>query len=963
MAEYVDTVLEDLLKGIYKAPDQGSYTPTLVVGLGGTGIKVLRTLKKCLYHYSEQRIKLLGIDSDDGENRKFPELPSLNDGELCILNQDVAIRALARSDAGFPDYKHIDEFLPDTFENYTGIRQTVREKVQTRKGAGQFRRAGRLLFDANVNNGANLNTLFRDARNELIGLSTRLEKEIAGIQVDSGMKIFVVSSAAGGTGAGIFLETVALLRSHFNGSTDIITAFLLLPGAALDKELTNPNQEIPNTRGNAMGVIRELQPILLGEIAHTFIFDKDLQFKYDGKSPLLNDCYLIDNNLMDRTPVETWMDMCQAMGYFLYSLVGTGVGAAKDSGAINGQVEKDKGREAIPCVFNTLGIGVLEYPVDELGRLGIQHVLGELLDDWLNPKYDIKLAAAKATEALDILGLRDIEDLKAKMEFSADSLDEAKFLDGEQLKKLALKKLDDQFIGVADVKMNSIDGELNAHNEHLKQKTQEISNQACRAASEYARTLITGNHALAKAQFESLRLSVEKLREKLQADRERRKVEFTELDGELQQLKKTINFWDCYLDLKPRKRFILRVNEYLRSRVENKLDPYLSEILAEILKHLNELSTQLANTGLSMEILRDKNRNRVDSASLSGTRLGFIQSALSPKQFGDWLKGLKLPLRRDFTASNLKEETILREALQDAGPQLKRKLEDLNLIEDAKKNIGLLKRVQSLNAVSQPFMDFVKTAPPESDLIPQKFVAGNFKEKDDSFLQHFPAAGKKKIVGIQTRNQHLIICTRTLHGFGIAHWSEYQRALKCYKEKEWYFHTFSASEKLPQFEMISSERNTQLQVFGLSLMFDFITKRGSNYYRNIVQSSDDRNYYYLTFKKEPGTFAQKLLDHCLVLPAKESELRPRSENLIANSLESALETLGRLEWATLCKEIQDVVEDFISSVGKVQSQSLIKAFMAEELIGEIKKTQSNTERRDLLNEIADALGKYANNIG
>jgi hypothetical protein len=131
----------------------------------------------------------------------------------------------------------------------------------------------------------------------------------------------------------------------------------------------------------------------------------------------------------------------------------------------------------------------------------------------------------------------------------------------------------------------------------------------------------------------------------------------------------------------------------------------------------------------------------------------------------------------------------------------------------------------------------------------------------------------------------------------------------------------------------------------------------------MMQSGDDRKYYYLTFKKETGRFSQKLIEQNLVLSAKESELRPRADNLIANSLESAVETLGKPEWGALCKEIQDLVEDFISSFGKVGAQKLIKVFVAEELVGEMKKTQSNTERRDILNEIADALGKYADNIG
>jgi hypothetical protein len=963
--EYMEKAVKDMLKGLYEAPpiEDAAYTPALVVGLGGAGIKVLRTVKKCFQNYNVQHVKLLGIDCDDGENR-IPGLPELADSELCILKPEVAVGALDRADEGFPDCKYIDDFLPDSFENYTGIRQAVRAKIQAGQGAGQFRRAGKLLFGANVNNGARLNNVFNKLKTELIGQHTKLEQGGLGKKTSSGMKIYVVSSIAGGTGAGILLETIALLRSHFRGATDTISAFLLLPGDALDKELRNPLKETPNTRGNAIGVIRELQPMLLAEIKHNFVFDKDSQFKYDGKNTLLNNCYLIDNKLMDHTPIETWMDMCQATGYFLYSLVGTGTGASEASGAVNFEIREPSERAAIPRVFSTLGVGVVEYPVYEIGCFSLQKILDNLLERLFNPTKEEKDADTEVAKIMSLPGLQDLDSLKAKMDFVAGALEDVCFLQGEQSKKLALKEFDPVFIGAADKKLACIDGDLNAYNERLEQKAQEIIDEVCNAADEHARKLVTGSHAVAKAKFETLKSSVAKLNDKLRDEQEKRKIEFTDLKSELEQLKKTIGFWDCYLDTALRKKLIMLVNKYISYRVEDKLGQCLDKILTAILVKLNNLGSQIACVSLEMESLQRLNRQRLDSGIYSDPRRRFIQSAWSPSELESWLNSLKLKPAPCFVASELSRDIILWEALKGSLPGLISELEGLNLIDDAEKNPSIKKRIKTLNLSSQPLMDFVKTRPDENQMEPQMFVAGNVEE-NDPFLneENFPKVGSQDVIGIQTGNQHMVICMRILQGFGIAHWAEYQRALKYYKEKEWYFHTFPASEKLPPLETVSSERRDQLQIFGLSMMFDFITKRGSNYYRNMLQSGDDRKYYYLTFKKETGRFSQKLIEHNLVFSAKESELRPRADNLIANSLESAVETLGKPEWGALCKEIQDLVEDFISSFGKVGSQKLIKEFVAEELVGEMKKTQSNTERRDILNEIADALGKYADNIG
>ena len=963
MADYVDNVIRDLLKGFHEPPTQGTYTPSLVIGLGGAGLKTLRTLKKCLLNYSTQTVKLMGIDSDDGENRKFPELPPLDSNELCIFNENMAIRTLAFADEKSPDHRYIDEFLPNEHEDFTGVRQMVRNKIQSRKGAGQFRRAGKLLFGANTNNALNLNSKFREARQELIGLSTRLQKDIAGIEVDPGMKIFVVTSAAGGTGAGTLLECLALLRSHFDDATDTITVFMLLPGPTLDNELTDPSKEIQNTRGNAIGLIRELQAFMLAEINHTFEFDKDSKFRYDGLNPLLNDCYLIDNTLIDRTPVDSWMDMCQAVGYFLYSLLGTGIGAARDSGAINGQINRDTGREAIPRLFNTLGIGVVEYPIEDLAHFGIQKALDVLLTQWLKPKFEAKKSLEKVTEIMSLLDMGDIESVRSKLNFFSDALPESRFLPGEQDKKLALKTPDAQFIGFGDTKMREIDGELNAYNETLEQQTIDIAQKAVRVLDEQARLLITGNHNLAKDTFAKLGAEFEKLRKELHKDQEKRKTSFANLKNEMEQLKKSINFWDFYLDRKPRKTFINRVNQFLRHRVDFKTDSFVSRILADVLKKINDLGSTIKNTSIELENIQESIEKQLANIAVRDTRLGFIQSAMPFNKFEKWCKEINLPLRQNFVTSSLDEEVILREALIDAGPQLVRELSDLDLINDANRDADILKRLQSFDISSQPFMHLIKTAPMEQDMIPQKFVAGNVENDGDPFVEkNYETVGRGRVIPIPTGNKQMVICSRTLHGFGLAHWSEYERALKCYKEKPWYFHSLPASIKLPPLEVVSNERLKLMQTIGIGFMAEFIISKGSNYYRNMTQWESDKAYYYLTFKKDPSHFAQQLSANELIKTAKQSQIRPQNDNKIANSLESLLDTLAGVQWASFVAQVDNILEDYIAIAGSVEAKKQVKAYVKNVLVEDIKKIKSSTPRRELLNDISDALLKYADDI-
>jgi len=252
------TLEQNLVGGLYPAAEKGTYAPTLVIGLGGTGIKALRYLKSALSRLAASSVELLGIDSDDGENAKFPALPRLSETELIILDQATATNVLARAEAGESDSQHVNQYLPDQAPPLTALHAEVRKKIAAQKGAGQFRRAGRLLFQANTNGGANAAARFSTVRQRMQGLSTRIEQKREGLQIAPGARIFVVTSLAGGTGAGVLLDCVALLRAQFTGEQDTITAFCLLPGELLDRELYNPLQEKKVTRGNAIALLREL---------------------------------------------------------------------------------------------------------------------------------------------------------------------------------------------------------------------------------------------------------------------------------------------------------------------------------------------------------------------------------------------------------------------------------------------------------------------------------------------------------------------------------------------------------------------------------------------------------------------------------------------------------------------------------------------------------------------------------
>ena len=182
----INRAVGEILAGSLKAPSTGTFNPALVVGIGGTGIKAIRCLKKYLTLHKVNEVKVLGIDSDISENDKYREVfPALDPAsELVILSQSTAISTLERASRKSAGEEHILKFLPATHDRDAGIHQEVRDKIGSQKGAGQFRRAGKLLFVSNVESGARLDSRVAQLNEATNQLKTTLDRIQLGYDVD-----------------------------------------------------------------------------------------------------------------------------------------------------------------------------------------------------------------------------------------------------------------------------------------------------------------------------------------------------------------------------------------------------------------------------------------------------------------------------------------------------------------------------------------------------------------------------------------------------------------------------------------------------------------------------------------------------------------------------------------------------------------------------------------------------------
>ena len=199
----------------------------ILIGLGGTGGKVLKAFRKRLWEEfpkAEERRKLsigfVYVDSTDemmrpgdpswrvfGQNAQFEEAEFVN-----IKTTDLG-QILDHPD-NFPGLKHI-------VKNGEMMKQTLGEVGDA---AGQKRRAGRILFASNISK-------------YLSAVKSQYENVTSVSKNKSRCCIHIFTGLAGGTGSGSIIDAVAQLRADpsFSGNNTTITVYAMVPELDIPK--------------------------------------------------------------------------------------------------------------------------------------------------------------------------------------------------------------------------------------------------------------------------------------------------------------------------------------------------------------------------------------------------------------------------------------------------------------------------------------------------------------------------------------------------------------------------------------------------------------------------------------------------------------------------------------------------------------------------------------------------------
>jgi hypothetical protein len=267
---------------------------TLCIGLGGTGRDVLMQMRRLIIdRYGKLSelpiISFVHIDADRGagdhtglrtgntyrgENILFSPservIATMKSQEVDDLAQGLDRRS-AHERQG--PYDHIEcWFNPHLLSNIKSIEN----------GASGIRPVGRLSF---FHNYRKIKETIQAAENKTIGHEQKLLKQ--GLDVNSGLNIFVVGSLCGGTGSGMFLDMAYCLRHLYRDIEYQLKGYLII-----SPELYGGT---PGMSANTYAALKELNYYAAGNTQFKACWDPQYSVQVEESRPPFDFVYLTSN--------------------------------------------------------------------------------------------------------------------------------------------------------------------------------------------------------------------------------------------------------------------------------------------------------------------------------------------------------------------------------------------------------------------------------------------------------------------------------------------------------------------------------------------------------------------------------------------------------------------------------------------------------------------------------------------
>lgn len=257
-----------------------AFIPTLMVGLGGTGTRIVEQVYNMLGEEDRKNLAVHGFDTDIEDLAKLKSLK----GCLTQTSDNITVWQ-CRQICG----EAVDAWFPIS-ANARGLGPLDQKRLT--HGAGQIRAVSRLALYYTMKR-SGLPKLESDMKSLFMA---------GGEELRTSARVFIISTLAGGTGAGIFLQVALFIRKYLaqqtGGHTVSIRGLFLLPDIFIQTGVTTL-REIPDLRANAYASLKELNGIItsLRGSRHGSVINLEYMpnlEKLDVQAIPYDSCFLLD---------------------------------------------------------------------------------------------------------------------------------------------------------------------------------------------------------------------------------------------------------------------------------------------------------------------------------------------------------------------------------------------------------------------------------------------------------------------------------------------------------------------------------------------------------------------------------------------------------------------------------------------------------------------------------------------
>ena len=337
-----------------KSEQQGE--PTIIIGLGGTGIDALKVVKKKVYEqlYPDnpggeipkyEHIGFLAIDTDDISNGE--DIYSLRKNECLSIKVNGLVKKMENDIAH--EYKEFDWLQKDLNQ--------LREE-----GAGMVRQIGRYCLFKNIN--------------EIKSKIKKLKDEVTQDAVPN-VNVHIIAGISGGTGSGTFIDMCYIVRELL-GTASTLFGYFFMPDVNLSKEGVDTKGE-RRIKGNGYAALKELDYTMNlvneGKTFSQYYGGEGGHSVKETSMPPVDLCHLISAREQNGVLIKNgYMYSMNIVGEYILSYLakaedynGTALTLAGHLANVNSLVGATNKKHGENLNYNILGASVAELPTREVG--------------------------------------------------------------------------------------------------------------------------------------------------------------------------------------------------------------------------------------------------------------------------------------------------------------------------------------------------------------------------------------------------------------------------------------------------------------------------------------------------------------------------------------------------------------------------------------------------------------------